>query len=81
MACLFNWKIAYLQTIQTGWYLHKASVTDKCIISYDKSVNYNYHPTYDDKIIIYNVILTNFVYQNCIAVRLGNISKSYNPST
>jgi hypothetical protein len=34
MACPFSWKIAYLQTIQTGSYLNKASVTDKCIISY-----------------------------------------------
>jgi hypothetical protein len=81
MACLFNWKIAYLQTTQPGSYLLKASVMDKCIISYDKSENYNYHLTYDDKIVIYNVILTKFVYQDCITVRLGNISKSYNPST
>ena len=71
----------YLQTIQTGSYLHKAFVTEKCIISYDKSENYNDHPTYDDKIIIYNVLLKKFVYQDCITVRLGSISKSYNPST
>ena len=61
--------------------LHKASVTNKCIISYDKSKNYNDHPTYDDKIIINNVILTKFVYQDCITVRLGNISRFYNPNT
>jgi hypothetical protein len=41
--------------------LHTASVTDKCFISYDKSESYNDHPTYDDKIIIYNVLLTKFI--------------------
>ena len=60
--------------------MNKASVTDKYIISY-KSETWNDHPTYDDEIKIYNVILTKFVYQDCVTARLGNISKSYNPST
>lgn len=73
---------SYLQTTQTGSYLYMAFVTDKCIASYGKSEIYNDHPTYYDKIIIFiNVILTKFVYQNCITVRLGNIPKSYYSST
>jgi hypothetical protein len=64
----------YVQKICTGSYFHKAAVTNKYIASYDKSENYNDHPT-DDKIIIYiNLILTTCAYQDYIAVRLGNIS-------
>jgi hypothetical protein len=74
MACLFSWKTVYVQTRLTGSHFDKTSVTDKCIVSYDESENYNDHHT-DDKITIHiNVILTKFAYEDYIPVRLHKIT-------